>query len=235
MREQVNRLKRLLGEIRRRGVFKGVAAYSVVAWGASLAASDLLPAFGAPDWTVRAFVICAVVLGIPLAAALAWVYEISSSGIVRDRGPGHDAARPDRANTGNTTSCSVNDSVCVRVVDPTGPREQIFFNAFRIGRDETCELQLDDPLISRRHAEVRFDDGRWWIVDLQSRNGTRLDGQLVERAPLPPTCSVKLYEGGPALILEVRGPRRPPHGTPARASFRRSLVSPAWPRFIAAC
>jgi predicted component of type VI protein secretion system len=77
---------------------------------------------------------------------------------------------------------------------------------FRIGRDEVCELQLDDPLISRRHAEAQFDHGRWWLVDLQSRNGTRLDGQLVERAPLPPTCSVKLYEGGPALILEVRGP-----------------------------
>jgi len=208
MRELANRLKRLLGEIRRRGVFKGVAAYAVVAWGASLAASDLLPAFGAPDWTVRAFVICAVVLGIPLAAALAWIYEISSSGIVRDRGPGHAAAGPDKGeHAGNTTLLfGATDSVCVRWLDPTGPREQVFVKAFRIGRDEACELQLDDPLISRRHAEVRFEHGRWWLVDLQSRNGTRLDGQLVERAPLPPTCSVRLYEAGPALILEVRGP-----------------------------
>jgi hypothetical protein len=210
MRELANRLKRLLGEIRRRGVFKGVAAYAVVAWGASLAATDLLPAFGAPAWTVRAFVICAVVLGIPLVAALAWVYEASSSGIVRDRGPGNDAARPDKGeHAGNMTLLfGATDSVCVRWQDAKGTHEKVFFKAFRIGRDEDCELQLDDPLISRRHAEVRFEQGRWWLVDLQSRNGTRLDGQLVERAPLPSTSSVKLYEGAPALILEVRGPSK---------------------------
>ena len=208
MRVLANRLKRLLGEIRRRGVFKVVAAYAVVAWGASLAASDLLPAFGAPPWTVRAFVICAVVLGIPLVAALAWIYEASFSGIVRDRGPGNDAARPGKGELiGSTTLLfGATDSVCVRWRDSTGPHERVFFNTFRIGRDEACDLQLDDPLISRRHAEVRFDHGRWWLVDLQSRNGTRLDGQLVERAPLPPTSSVKLYEGAPALILELRGP-----------------------------
>jgi hypothetical protein len=208
MRELANRLKRLLGEIRRRGVFKGVAAYAVVAWGASLAASDLLPAFGAPDWTVRAFVIGAVVLGIPLVAALAWIYEISSSGIVRDRGPGSDAAgRDSPGHSGGTTLLfGATDSVCVRWRDATGAHERAFLGTFQIGRDENCELQLDDPLVSRRHAEVRFEHGRWWIVDLRSRNGTRLDGQLVERAPLPSTCSVKLHEAAPELVLEVRGP-----------------------------
>jgi hypothetical protein len=82
----------------------------------------------------------------------------------------------------------------------------VFLGTFQIGRDESGELQLDDPLISRRHAEVRFEHGRWWLVDLQSRNGTRLDGQLIECAPLPTTCSVKLHEAASALILDVRGP-----------------------------
>ncbi|HEX9773057.1 MAG TPA: hypothetical protein VGA44_06295, partial [Steroidobacteraceae bacterium] len=47
---------------------------------------------------------------------------------------------------------------------------------------------------------------RWWVVDLQSRNGTRLDGQIVERAPLLSICSVQLYDAAPALTLEVGGP-----------------------------
>ena len=67
-------------------------------------------------------------------------------------------------------------------------------------------MRFDDPLISRRHAEIRFEQGRWWVVDLASRNGTRLDGRLVERAPLPPTCSVQLYDAAPALSLELGGP-----------------------------
>jgi hypothetical protein len=198
----------LFGEIRRRGIFKIVAAYAVVAWGASLAASDLLPAFGAPDWTVRAFVICAVVLGVPMVAALAWIYEISSGGIVRDRGSSLDTAgRGNGEHAGNTTLLfGATDSVRARWQDAQGSHEKVFFKAFRIGRDEACELRIDDPLISRRHAEVRFDHGRWWVVDLQSRNGTRLDGQLVERAPLSSICSVQLYDAAPELALEVGGP-----------------------------
>ena len=81
----------LIGEVRRRGVFRIVAAYAVVAWGASLAATSLLPAFGAPPWAARAFIICAV-LGLPIAALLAWIYEITTGGIVRDPGAGGDAA-----------------------------------------------------------------------------------------------------------------------------------------------
>ena len=73
MRALARRLGSVIGEIRRRGVFKIMAAYAVVAWGASLAATSLLPAFGAPPWAARAFIICAV-LGLPIAALLAWIY-----------------------------------------------------------------------------------------------------------------------------------------------------------------
>jgi hypothetical protein len=197
----------LFGEIRRRGIFKIVAAYAVVAWGASQGAASLLPAFGAPAWAVRAFVVCAI-LGLPITAALAWIFEITGGRIVRDRGSSFDfAGRGNGEHAGNTTLLfGATDSVRARWQDAQGSHEKVFFKAFRIGRDESCELQLDDPLISRRHAEVRFDHGRWWVVDLQSRNGTRLDGQLVERAPLLSICSVQLYDAAPALTLEIGGP-----------------------------
>jgi hypothetical protein len=53
---------------------------------------------------------------------------------------------------------------------------------------------------------IRFEQGRWWVIDLASRNGTRLDGRLVERAPLPPICTVQLYDAAPAVSLELGGP-----------------------------
>jgi hypothetical protein len=207
MRVLARRLGSLISEIRRRGVFRVVAAYAVVAWGASLAATSLLPAFGAPPWAARAFIICAV-LGLPIAALLAWIYEITTGGIVRDAGTLADAsARTDGTVPGNTTLLfGSTDSVRARWQDPQGNHERVFFDVFRIGRDESCEVRFDDPLISRRHAEIRFDQGRWWLIDLASRNGTRLDGRLIEREPLPPTCTVQLYEAAPLISLELGGP-----------------------------
>ena len=225
MRDLADRLQRLVAETRRRGVFKVVAAYAVVAWGASLGASELLPAFGAPDWAVRAFVICTVVLGVPMVAALAWIYEISGGSIVRDRGLDRDAASGDGKPAGEATLLfGATDSIRVRWHDADGTHERVFFKTFRIGRDAACDLQLGDPLISRRHAEVRFDQGRWWITDLQSRNGVRLDGQLVERATLPPVCSVQLYDAAPALTLEIGGP------SSAATMVPRTGVEPVHPR-----
>lgn len=42
-----------------------------------------------------------------------------------------------------------------------------------IGRDPTCELTLDEPSVSRRHAELRaHEGGQFEITDLGSSNGT---------------------------------------------------------------
>jgi hypothetical protein len=206
MRALARQLGSLIGEIRRRGVFKIVAAYAVVAWGASLAATSLLPTFGAPPWAARAFIICAV-LGLPIAALLAWIYEITTAGIVRDTGPaGGEAAGAGPTSSSTTLLFGTTDSVRARWQDPDGSHERVFFERFHLGRDESCELRFDDPLVSRRHAEIRFEHGRWWVLDLESRNGTRLDGRLVERAPLPPTCTIQLYEAAPLLSLELGGP-----------------------------
>ncbi len=53
-----------------------------------------------------------------------------------------------------------------------------------IGRDETNDVVLDDPNVSRFHAEVLRTEGRIEVRDLSSRNGTRLDGKLTRRAAL---------------------------------------------------
>ncbi|MGI9184557.1 MAG: FhaA domain-containing protein [Solirubrobacteraceae bacterium] len=46
-----------------------------------------------------------------------------------------------------------------------------------IGRSRQCEVMLDDPNISRAHAEVCARGGSWVLADLGSTNGTRLNGR----------------------------------------------------------
>ena len=40
-----------------------------------------------------------------------------------------------------------------------------------LGRSKDCDIQVDDPNVSRRHAEVRQEGATFWLVDLDSTNG----------------------------------------------------------------
>jgi hypothetical protein len=52
---------------------------------------------------------------------------------------------------------------------------------FIIGREADCDLRLDDPRVSRHHAQLEvLDDGRVVLRDLGSANGTLVDGVKVE-------------------------------------------------------
>jgi TolB-like protein/Tfp pilus assembly protein PilF len=70
----------LIEELKRRKVFKVGAAYLVVAWLAVQAASIAFPAFEAPPWALRVFILLAL-LGFPLAVVMAWVFETSPEGV----------------------------------------------------------------------------------------------------------------------------------------------------------
>lgn len=50
---------------------------------------------------------------------------------------------------------------------------------FVIGRAATCQLSLDDPLVSRQHAQLVVDGKAVSIEDLGSRNGVKINGRLV--------------------------------------------------------
>lgn len=53
-----------------------------------------------------------------------------------------------------------------------------------LGRGSETDVKISDPGISRRHAEIRTEDGSFLIVDLGSTNGTVVDGRPVRRANL---------------------------------------------------
>ena len=55
-----------------------------------------------------------------------------------------------------------------------------------LGRSRDADVQVEDPNVSRRHAELRYEGGDFWIVDLDSTNGVEVDGRRVKRAKLEP-------------------------------------------------
>jgi pSer/pThr/pTyr-binding forkhead associated (FHA) protein len=61
-----------------------------------------------------------------------------------------------------------------------GPLEiELALGTGYIGRDATCEVSVDDPLASRRHAQVRVDEATVSITDLGSVNGTYVNGERI--------------------------------------------------------
>lgn len=54
----------------------------------------------------------------------------------------------------------------------------------RIGRDPSCEVTLSDPQISRQHLKLSGSGRDWRLVDLNSSNGTLVNGEQVKLRPL---------------------------------------------------
>jgi pSer/pThr/pTyr-binding forkhead associated (FHA) protein len=51
--------------------------------------------------------------------------------------------------------------------------------SFLVGRDAQCSIAIDNPRVSRRHARLHVAKGRLHIEDLQSANGTLVNGKLI--------------------------------------------------------
>ena len=67
-------------ELKRRNVYKVAVAYAVVAWLLIQAASIFFPAFDAPPWVMKIFIIV-IIFGFPVALILSWAFEITPEGI----------------------------------------------------------------------------------------------------------------------------------------------------------
>src|SRR5438067_960955 len=66
-------------ELKRRNVYKVAVAYAVVSWLLLQAASIFLPAFGAPAWVMKIFIIV-IIFGFPVALIFSWAFEITPEG-----------------------------------------------------------------------------------------------------------------------------------------------------------
>lgn len=53
-----------------------------------------------------------------------------------------------------------------------------------VGRDPSCRVFIDAPLLSREHARIDYRDGGHVVVDLGSTNFTKVNGERVREKPL---------------------------------------------------
>jgi pSer/pThr/pTyr-binding forkhead associated (FHA) protein len=63
-----------------------------------------------------------------------------------------------------------------------------------IGRHHACDVVLAGPTVSRLHARLVFRDGKWIVQDLQSTNGTAVNGTRIGRCELRPGDHLALGE-----------------------------------------
>jgi len=71
----------------------------------------------------------------------------------------------------------------LRVVSPAPAvpfEREISGDEALIGRSEECHIVVPDRAVSRRHARVFKQNGTWWLEDVGSRGGTRLNGSPVD-------------------------------------------------------
>jgi soluble lytic murein transglycosylase-like protein len=83
----------------------------------------------------------------------------------------------------------------------------------RIGRAPENDISISGPdalVVSGQHAEIRSEDGQWRIRDLESTNGTFVNGERVTEAPLEPSSVIQLGKGGPELTFTTGRPPAAP-------------------------
>lgn len=83
-----------------------------------------------------------------------------------------------------------------------------------IGRDPTNDVVLDDPNVSRFHAQVVSVSDGWALRDLGSRNGTRLNGSLIDRGRIEAGSEIGVgpfrlvFDGASIVARDDRGSLR---------------------------
>jgi hypothetical protein len=116
----------------------------------------------------------------------------SSRGI---RGRAGDLVRGTIARVAAILSRGVDDHSTLLALDWSGNREELL-----VGRDDACDVVLADPTVSRRHARLLFRAGGWIVQDLESTNGTILNGRPIGRSELRP--GDRLILGCESLLVD---------------------------------
>ena len=91
------------------------------------------------------------------------------------------------------TSVNVKGTVSwTAVLDVAGKRHPLTQSRTVIGRGSDADITVDDSSISRKHVEVLWDGKRAEVNDLGSTNGSLLNGNRVNKAPLAPDSVIDI-------------------------------------------
>ncbi len=76
------KIDNFFAELKRRNVYKVAVAYAVAGWALAQGIAQVFPVFDIPNWVVRLIVLF-IIIGLPIALALAWMFELTPQGIKR--------------------------------------------------------------------------------------------------------------------------------------------------------
>ena len=83
-----------------------------------------------------------------------------------------------------------------------GRKIDLFAGPMIIGRDPACDIVIESPAVSRRHARIEVNGDRVFIEDLGSSNGTFIDGERISgQAELKPG---DLFSISPTIKIELQ-------------------------------
>lgn len=86
-----------------------------------------------------------------------------------------------------------------------------------IGRDSSADFVIDDETISKRHCLLRVEAAVCMLVDLESRNGTRINRRVLRPGTAQRLRHLDEIEVGGVRLLLLSGKFRRPGGTPGSA------------------
>lgn len=114
-----------------------------------------------------------------------------------------------------------------RFVVKQGPQIGITFpivqSRLLVGREESCDIRVQDAEASRRHCEVVWQNGAFVVQDLGSSNGTFVNGVQIT-APTRLSAGDKIGVGQTVMVLELE-PEIKPVPTPYDATPSAAPVS----------
>ena len=87
------------------------------------------------------------------------------------------------------------------VLDINGKRYPLTKSRTIIGRGSDADITIDDTGTSRQHVEILWDGKRGQVNDLGSTNGSKLNGERVSQAPLPPDSVIEI--GRTRIVFRV--------------------------------
>ena len=199
-------VREFASELFRRKVVRFLGGYIAVFWLLAQGYASLYPAFGLPDWSLRAFVITGIAL-IPLVALLSWKYDLVAPQLIRD------SKDLEAVNPALSWAVPRHDNVEAGYVlvrwttaDET-PKEKRFFKPVTIGREPNNDIELPDQRVSRHHAVIWAEEGAWRVRDMDSANGTFIGHTRVTgSAALPQSGELRFHANGPTISIFIDKP-----------------------------
>lgn len=178
-------LKDFFAELKRRKVYSVAVTYAVVAWLLIQVVTQVFPPFEVPNWAER-LVIIAIVLGFPIALVFAWIYDITSHGIVRTQ-----KARSEGRGSVAEPSHSTDRSIAVLPFTDLSPgKDHAYFSDGVAEEILTALAKVDGLRVAARRSSFWFRGKEAELPEIAQRlnvhhvleGSVRRDGNLVRVA-----------------------------------------------------